>query len=311
MSGDRFPLRHFFEGLIGAKAMPYLLHLRPLEWPIMTAHFLLGTLLASGWALRARPSLLGWLVFVALMNGGTLAINSAFDQDEGDIGYLKAPPKPPEHLVAFSSILLLASALLGFLLPLPFALINLGCVIMSVLYSVPPVRLKARAGWDLLINCLGFGLLTPLAGWALTGRPFSRAILLAAAGFAFLFASLYPMTQIYQVAEDSRRGDRTLVIQVGVGRSLILALLVALIAHGCFAAGVLALGRPMLPLALSLLGWIGLLIPWLMKWKTMTDQQHEAGMYWGLGAWAITDLSLLFLFWPRTLHRRQVGSGRL
>ena len=25
------------------------------------------------------------------------------------------------------------------------------------------------------------------------------------------------MTQIYQVAEDSRRGDRTLVIKVGVG----------------------------------------------------------------------------------------------
>jgi len=278
--------------------MPYLLHLRPLEWPIMTAHFLLGTLLASGLALPVWPAFLGWLVFVALMNGGTLAINSAYDQDEGDIGYLKAPPKPPEHLLAFSILLLAAATILGFLLPLPFALINLGCVIMSVLYSVPPVRLKARAGWDLLINCAGFGLLTPLAGWALTGRPFSRAILLATLGFAFLFATLYPMTQIYQVGEDSRRGDRTLVLQVGVGRSLALALVAALIAHGCFAAGLLVEGRPMLPLAPSLLGWIALLLPWMKKWKTMSDQQHEAGMYWGLGAWALTDISLLALLWP-------------
>ena len=295
-----FRLRGFFEGLLGPKLLPYLLHLRPLEWPIMSAHFLLGTLVAAGWGLRARPTLLGWLVFVALMNGGTLAINSAFDQDEGDIGYLKAPPKPPEHLLAVSVILLAAATVLGFLLPLPFALINLACVVMSLLYSVPPPRLKARAGWDLLINCVGFGLLTPLAGWALTGRPYSRTILFASLGFAFLFATLYPMTQIYQVEEDSRRGDRTLVIRVGVGRSLILALLAALLAHGCFLAAILALGRPPLHLLPSLLAWLAVLLPWLRGWRTWTDPQHEAGMYWGLGAWAVTDLSLLALLWPQS-----------
>ncbi len=298
MTGGPFPVRRFFEGVVGAGAMPYLLHLRPLEWPIMSAHFLLGTLLATGMGLRARPAFLGWLVYVALMNGGTLAINSAFDQDEGDIGYLKAPPKPPEHLVAFSSVLLGAAALLGFLLPLPFALINLSCVVMSLLYSVPPPRLKARAGWDLLINCVGFGMLTPMAGWALTGRPFSQTILLACIGFAFLFATLYPMTQIYQVAEDSRRGDRTLVIQVGVGRSLILALLAVLVAHGFFLAAIRAMGRTPVFLLPSMLAWLAVLLPWLKNWRNWTDHQHETGMYWGLGAWAVTDLSLLALLWP-------------
>jgi 4-hydroxybenzoate polyprenyltransferase len=298
MTASRFPVRRFFEQLLGPQVMPYLLHLRPLQWPIMSAHFLLGTLLATGWELRAGPSLLGWLVFVALMNGGTLAINSAFDKDEGDIGYLKAPPRPPRHLLAFSSGLLGISTILGFLLPLSFALINLGCVVMSVLYSVPPARLKARAGWDLLINCVGFGLLTPLAGWALTGLHFSRTILLASIGFAFLFATLYPMTQIYQVAEDSRRGDRTLVIQLGVGRSLALALVAALIAHACFLAGILVKGRAPFYLLPSLAAWLAVLIPWLGGWRTWTDRRHEQGMYWGLGAWAITDLSLLALLWP-------------
>ncbi|BDU69343.1 hypothetical protein GETHOR_14440 [Geothrix oryzae] len=297
-AAPRFPLRTFVQRLLGPEVTAYLLHLRPLEWPIMTAHFLLGALLASGWPLVAGPALLGWLVFVALMNGGTLAINSAFDQDEGDIGYLKAPPKPPDHLLTFSAVLLAASALLGFLLPRPFALLNLGCVAMSILYSVPPARLKARAGWDLLINCLGFGLFTPLAGWALTGRPFSPAILRAALGFAFLFATLYPMTQIYQVAEDARRGDRTLVIRVGVGRSLGLALGAALIAHGLFAAAVLAKGRNPGFLAISLVAWLAVLLPWLARWRTWSDHRHEAGMYWGLGAWAVTDLSLLVLLWP-------------
>ena len=59
----------------------------------------------------------------------------------------------------------------------------------------------------------GLCLMTPLAGWTLTGRPFSSAILWAAAGFGLLFAALYPATQIYQVEEDQARGDRTLVVR--------------------------------------------------------------------------------------------------
>ncbi|WP_306589427.1 UbiA family prenyltransferase [Geothrix sp. 21YS21S-4] len=300
MTGEasRFPIRTFLQRLIGAEALAYLLHLRPLEWPIMTAHFLLGTLLAAGWPPSVEPALLGWLVFVVLLNGGTLAINSAFDRDEGDIGYLKAPPKPPAHLFAFATVLLVASALGGFLLPRAFALLNLACVAMSWLYSVPPARLKARAGWDLLINCLGFGLFTPLAGWALTGRPFAAGILWASLGFALLFASLYPMTQIYQVAEDTARGDRTLVIRLGVGHSLVLALGAALAAHGLFACAAFSRNRHPVFLLPSLIAWLGVLLPWLAGWREWTDRRHETGMYWGLAAWAVTDISLLILLWP-------------
>ncbi|MFN8009879.1 MAG: UbiA family prenyltransferase [Holophagaceae bacterium] len=309
MSGAPFALRAAFEKLLGREALAYLLHLRPMEWPIMTAHLLLGALWASGlgaFAPGAWPwTLLGWFAFVALLNGGTLAINSAFDNDEGDIGYLKAPPKPPRHLLAFSVLLLAASLAAA----LPFFRIGpsgglffwtvLGCVVMSVLYSVPPVRLKARAGWDLLINCLGFGFLTPLAGWALSGRPVPAAVLWACAGFGLLFAALYPMTQIYQVAEDRARGDRTLVIRMSVPRSLDMALAALALAHGAFARAAWIHGRQPLWLAGSLAAWLLVLVPWRLAWARWTDAQHEAGMYRGLVAWAITDLSLLALLWPR------------
>ncbi len=298
MNAAGFRIRRGFERIVGPRLMPYLLHLRPLEWPIMTAHFLLGALLAGGWHLPLRASLLGWLVFVILMNGGTLAINSAFDQDEGDIGYLKAPPKPPERLLAFSIVLLAASAALGWLLPRPFFWINLTCIAMSILYSVPPVRLKARAGWDLLINCLGFGMLTPLAGWALTGRPFTAGILAVSLAFASLFAALYPMTQIYQVDEDRQRGDRTLVIRLGIGSSLGLATGSMLLAHLGFAWGAWLLHRAPWGMLVSLGAWLAVLIPWMARGRHWSRDQHEAGMYRGLVAWAVTDLSLLILLWP-------------
>jgi lycopene elongase/hydratase (dihydrobisanhydrobacterioruberin-forming) len=294
-----FPIRSSLRRLLGDETLAYLLHLRPLEWPIMTAHFLLGTFLAAGLKAPGKAVVLGWFIFVVLLNGGTLAINSAFDHDEGDIGYLKQPPKPPRFLLHVSALMLVASLLLGLLLPPVFAWSNAICVVMAVLYSVPPVRLKARAGWDLVINCVGFGLLTPLAGWGLTGTPLSTAFVHVTIGFAFLFGALYPMTQIYQIEEDRARGDRTLVIRLGESLSLWLALVLAIGAHLWFVSGVLKTGQSALPLLLSLAAWLGVLLPWLRRWRAWSPRQHEAGMYRGLIAWAVTDISLLVLLWPR------------
>ncbi len=303
MTTSGLPLRAGFERFLGPTLMAYLLHLRPLEWPIMTAHFLLGTLLAIGFAVPLKATALGWFVFIVLMNGGTLAINSAFDQDEGDVGYLKQPPKPPKYLFQVSAGMLLLSLGLGFLLPPVFAWSNALCVVMSVLYSVPPIRLKARAGWDLLINCLGFGLLTPLAGWGLTGRAPTSPFIALTLGFAFLFGALYPLTQIYQIEEDRARGDRTLVIKLGETLSLGLALAMAVAAHACFAWALWRFGTPkallLLGLTPSLAIWGMVLIPWLLSWRSWSAQRHEAGMYRALMAWAVTDLSLLYLLWPK------------
>ena len=62
--------------LVGRK-LDYLLHLRPAEWPIMAAHTALGYLLAVGLAGAAGEhlgrGLLGLLLWVVCLNGGTLA----------------------------------------------------------------------------------------------------------------------------------------------------------------------------------------------------------------------------------------------
>ncbi len=294
-----FKVRALAKNVLGEELLAYVLHLRPLEWPIMTAHFFLGSLLATGFALNWVDAIWGWFIFVVLMNGGTLAINSAFDKDEGDVGYLKAPPKPPKYLLHVSIVMLLASLLLGFTLPTLFAWSNAVCVVMSVLYSVPPIRLKARSGWDLVINCLGFGLLTPLAGWGLTGRPMNEPFMAVILGFFLLFGSLYPLTQIYQVEEDRSRGDRTMVIAFGEGRSLAIALGLAILAHLCFGYAFVANPGAGAWMLLSLGAWIIVLLPWLLKWRSYTREQHEKGMYKALFAWAVTDITLLVLLFPR------------
>ncbi|MEO8295653.1 MAG: UbiA family prenyltransferase, partial [Gemmatimonadota bacterium] len=226
--------------LLGAR-LAYLLHLRPTEWPIMAAHTAVGYFLAVGvpgafQGTRMGQGIFGLLLWVVFLNGGTLAVNSAFDRDEGDIGYLRRPPPPPRHLFAWSLVLMLAGQGLAFLLPLEFAWAYAACLLLSVLYSVPPFRLKAVAGADWIINMWGFGTLTVYAGWASTGVPLTTSGLFVLLAFCPLFAGLYPLTQLYQFEEDQRRGDRTLALMLGMRRSLDIAVLATLVAFALFAA---------------------------------------------------------------------------
>jgi lycopene elongase/hydratase (dihydrobisanhydrobacterioruberin-forming) len=287
--------------------LDYVLHTRPAEWPIMLAHTLVGYVLAVGLdgALRGEhvgPVALGLVLWVVCLNGGTLALNSAYDKDEGDIAYLRQPPPPPRHLARFSLALMFLGLLLAFLLPGEFQAAYAICLVLSVLYSVPPVRLKAVPGADWLINMVGFGTLTPYAGWAATGLPLQTAPGVVLLGFCPLFAALYPLTQIYQFEEDSRRGDQTLALTLGVKRSLLVSLVAAAAGYCLFTlAGWLAGwvrddGWRWVLLALSGTAWGVLLLGWIRRHRSMSMRQHQRGMYQALAAWALTDL-VVVLAW--------------
>jgi len=291
--------------LLGRR-LDYLLHLRPAEWPIMAAHTALGYLLAVGLTGAARgarlgPALAGLGLWVVCLNGGTLALNSAFDRDEGDIAYLRRPPVPPRHLAVFALGLMTAGQVLAFLLPSAFAAVYAVCFALSVAYSVPPLRLKAVAGADWIINMWGFGTLTPYAGWAATGLPLDPARGLVLLAFCPLFAALYPLTQIYQLDEDLRRGDRTLATVLGVPGSLTAALAAAAVGFALFAAAGIRAGWRLAGgdlwrwagLVLALAAWVLVLVPWRRGGVGWGPREHERGMYRALGAWAVTDLAVV------------------
>jgi 4-hydroxybenzoate polyprenyltransferase len=280
----------------------YLLHLRPVEWPIMAAHTALGYLLAVGLKGAAEgqalpAALLGIVLWVACLNGGTLALNSAFDRDEGDIAYLRNPPPPPRRLAAFSLGLMAAGFAASFALPPAYRALYAICVALSVIYSVPPFRLKAVAGADWLINMVGFGTLTPLAGWAATARPIDTRSLVVLVAFCPLFAALYPLTQLYQLEEDARRGDRTLALMLGARRSLNVALIAVAVAFALFAWAATrshrtSSGWRWVALEVALLAWLVVLVPWRMR-SELPPAEHQRRMYHALGAWAITDIAVL------------------
>jgi lycopene elongase/hydratase (dihydrobisanhydrobacterioruberin-forming) len=291
--------------LIPGNGFDYLLHMRPREWPIMVAHTALGYLLARGIAGGVTSADIaglvpGLLVWVLLLNGGTLALNSAFDHDEGDIGYLDHPPPAPRRLARWGFGLMLAGQAIALALPRGFVIAYAICFAMSVLYSVPPIRLKAVAGADWIINMIGFGTLTPYAGWALSRVPLTHAGAWALGGFAPLFAALYPLTQIYQLDEDRARGDRTLAIALGVRWSLGASIAAVVVAFACFVKAARLSSNHIggdvhaaFALGVAAVMWLAVLIPWIVRGSGLPPAAHKRGMYAALMAWAVTDVAVL------------------
>jgi len=288
----QYRARQFFARILPASWVPYVLHLRPRAWAIVTAHMSVGFLLAIGldlsgdrlacWALAA-------LVWGILGNGGTLALNSVFDRDEGDIGYLDDPPLVPRYLAPFALVLTALGIPIALALGWRFSVAYGICVVMSLLYSVPPFRFKARAGLDILINATGFGGLTIYAGWAAAAQPLVPPIVNVAAAFFCFFVGFYPLTQIYQMEEDAGRGDYTLALALGKQNALRLGILEVVQRYWAWrSAG----------LVLALLAWVVVLIPWYLRRQQADVAYEQRGFYRALYAWALTDIAALVAMMP-------------
>jgi 4-hydroxybenzoate polyprenyltransferase len=277
---------------------PYILHMRPRAFGIVAAHFSVGAMLAS--QLQLTPQAIwqwiaGAILWAGFGHSGTLALNSAVDKDKGDIGYLADPPPVPRHLWLYALTLLALGAIGALFLPRQFLVVYLVCAGMAVFYSVPPVRLKAIAGADVLNNSFGYGALTLYGGWAALGRPPEPMIWLVLAAFFCLFAAFYPLTQVYQYDEDRARGDRTLVIALGKRGALCWATALVVVAFVFLGA---ALWQYRLTLWSSVvlaafIAWLAVLIPWLGNVHTYPEQK---GMYRALWAWALTDVGVVLAF---------------
>lgn len=204
--------------------IPFSIYLMPIFWFALSAQPAFDT-----WRAVAVFLILHLLVYPA-SNG----YNSYFDRDEGSIGGLKHPPRVTATLyrlvVAFDLLALLAAAALS----LPFAACILVYLLVSKAYSYDKIRLKKYPWLSTLVVVVFQGAFTFLmvqVGLHLDPHQILAPDNLVLAGVSSLFlCGSYPLTQIYQHAEDSRRGDRTLSLILGIRGTLTFAALSLLLA---------------------------------------------------------------------------------
>lgn len=163
-----------------------------------------------------------FLILHFLLYPASNAYNSYFDKDEKSIGLIKNPPKVKRELYWVALSMDALAILIGWIkINGLFALMLFLYGLASKAYSHPAVRLKRYAWTSWFIAGFFQGFFTLLMSYVAI-NDFAVAPLLvpevlvpAVLASMVLWAS-YPMTQVYQHEEDSRRGDNTLSILLGI-----------------------------------------------------------------------------------------------
>ena len=199
-------------------------HLRlPFQF-ILAPVFLLGYCLTG--ASPDFPFLILFLLLHVGIYGGMTAYNSAYDQDEGPIGGMKHPPKAGAwERIGGLGIQILSVVALAFW-GWRMALLGLALLLMGVAYSHPRWRWKAYPLGSLLTVTIGQGLLPFFMGVEASAGHLTEVglweTLFLAGTSALIITGLYPLTQVYQIEEDRKRGDRTFAVRFGPDRVFLL-----------------------------------------------------------------------------------------
>ncbi|MEU4217930.1 prenyltransferase [Actinoplanes sp. NPDC026623] len=197
---------------------------RPWFWPVSWVPAYLGTVLAGHAWLPARGdaprAAVALLVLGPLIWGAVLAQNDLHDlRSDRDNPRKASAPLVTGALsagrlrvwyrwIAFAAV---AGAL--YVGPL-FVLGVAGVLALGWAYSVPPLRLKTRPGWDVAVNALVVGLVSPAAGWSITRAPWDFPWQFGLLGLLFA-AALYLPTTVTDVVADSGAGDTTFAVRFG------------------------------------------------------------------------------------------------
>lgn len=217
-----------------------------------------------------------FVVLHLLVYPASNAYNSYFDRDEGPIGGLEHPPPVDDrlHTLAWALDLLglaLSLALVGW----PFAVAMLVYGTISKAYSHDKIRLKKYPVLSWLVIGLFQGGFTYLAVLQAVDNLPLAALLRWENLFPSLLATanllgFYPMTQIYQHAEDARRGDLTMSRLLGIrGTFLFTGAVFGLVTAGFFffLREKSAFGLPQFVLYLACLGPV---VGYFLTWQVRT-----------------------------------------
>ena len=210
------------------------LHLRiPFSYFLMPAYLFALSISPN---LSEKNLLWSFVIIHLLLYPASNGYNSYFDKDEQSIGGLKNPPPVTSGLYYMSLLFdLLAIVLALVYINKEFAILLLVYGLASKAYSHPSIRLKKYpiAGWLTVVFFQGiFAFAMCYSG--INAFPFENLfrekVILGGALVSLLLFASYPLTQVYQHAEDARHGDKTMSMILGIRGTFYFAMIFFVVA---------------------------------------------------------------------------------
>ena len=181
--------------------------------------------------LNLNSRILGTICLYSMLMGAVYIINQISDRETDEANnklYLVAQGYVKLSIIKLEAVLLLTAstvwAIAWFHDNLNYLILIGLSIILGIIYSVSPFRLKGRPILDLLANAIGYGGIAFLVGWAATGWV-DRNALWHALPYIFCVGSAFINTTLPDLKGDKIHGDRTTGVLLGVRRSCQLSLI--------------------------------------------------------------------------------------
>jgi 1,4-dihydroxy-2-naphthoate octaprenyltransferase len=158
--------------------------------------------------------------------GGTDVVNRFRTPFSGGSTFLVEGRLSPRKVLRLGQGLIVAGSLVG--LYLVYTLGEDGWVVLFLgmlgvgggyFYSAPPLSLASRGWGDLVIGAL-FGLLAVLGTYFIQTTTFTLEVLTASLPVSLWIAAVIWINQIPDIEADSSTGKRTMVVRMGIDRSI-------------------------------------------------------------------------------------------
>lgn len=218
-SGEILKLQAYAQTLLILLGVPF--------WIISLGCVYLGWVVATRTILPDPAMTLGLFITAVFITGSTFTYNDYADRDLDKHNIRKKGSLLVRGLVEPIVVLELAVALalLGIMfslfINLTFTIMMGCCILLSILYSNPHVKLKAKGGWDLVVNMVGIGIILPLAGWSVV-RPLTEFPFFYLPSIFLGIGTLYILTTVADHKIDLRNGINSLVVRFGRDTTVIL-----------------------------------------------------------------------------------------
>jgi 4-hydroxybenzoate polyprenyltransferase len=165
-----------------------------------------------------------------LLSAGTMWLNAGLDQMDASAVFARPTPVP-DGIRWFGAAALALSIALAWVADPRSGLCAASSALLSVLYSHPRTACKGHPLLGPLVNAVGYGVLSPTAGWALTDARATPRTCVTLGLWTLWMLGAYFAAQVFQAEQDAARGYRTLVVTLGPRRTL-------RVARGCMNAAI-------------------------------------------------------------------------
>ncbi len=201
----------------------YFFLLRPLILIPSWNFLLIGCYLAQKKGGFSADIIVGLIIYTFLM-GGVYILNQITDIETDrankKLFILSKGHVPVKHAYIEMVILWVAAVLLSLKFSFVFLVFIGISLVLGILYSLPPIKLKGKPLLDTLANSFGYGMINFAVGWLIVAS-FDVAMFIKFLPYFLSISAVFINTTVVDIEGDRKVGERTTAVLFGEQAALV------------------------------------------------------------------------------------------